>query len=120
MDNITPTEIRKQIIKDFAYFLKSKNVYVEFRMNIINSLKRQYNDFYLNFFYGLERKALLGRLERLTYNRATFLIFLAFYWKGTEQGDAFWRKLNEEWANYVKQHYEQYSILLYTHNENNT
>lgn len=111
-ENITPTEIRKQIIKDFAYFLKSKNIYVEFRTNIANSLATMTHKYTLGFFYGFEHKILLGDLSRLSYNRAISLVNFAFYWNGTKQGDSFWRNLHQEWANYVEKHYKQYITLI--------
>ena len=118
MDNITPTEIRKQIIKDFAYFLKSKNIYVEFRTNIAKALVRIYwksapkYSLPMGFFYGLEKKILIGNLERLSYSRALSLINNAFNWSSTEQGHFFWGELHNEWVNYLKKNYKQHELLL--------
>ena len=113
MDNITRTEIRKQIIKDFAHFLKSKNIYVEFRMNTAKALVYRYSAHkYMNFFYGLEKKILLGNLERLSYNRALNLINLAFSWSLTKQGHFFWGELHNEWVDYIMKNYKQHELLL--------
>ena len=119
MDNITPIEIRKQIIKDFAHFLKSKNIYVEFRTNIAKVLVRIFRHSALEyslpmgFFYGLEKKILIGgNLEKLSYSHALSLISNAFNWSSTEQGHFFWGKLHDEWVNYLMKNYKQHELLL--------
>ena len=93
-------EAKKEIIKDFAKFLKENHAYVQYRSNIAQSIN--FNDFATHFCNGFNGK-LLQRYKKFTISTAVNLINFAFTWANTPQGDTFWRELDNEWGKLITQ-----------------
>lgn len=98
---------QKEIIRQFVKFLKKKDVYIEYKNNLMKDVN---GDNYVGFTYGIQLRVLCspsGSERKFSIYLAEELINYAFCWADTPQGHEFWSELSREWKIYLDENFEE-------------
>ena len=96
-------KLRREIIRDFTFFLKKENIYIRYRVNIARYKgKGNIVEGYQAYFYGVYTKKDAEDLGLMIFKG---LISSAFPWALTKEKRAFWENVNKKWVAFFMMKY---------------
>lgn len=114
--------LRRQVLRDFAKFLKQKKVYNQYRRNLADCVirekyrycdKKEKTKLWCDAFqYGIYIKVLHNGCHKLNYEKCRELVNYAFTWSETPENHTFWNRINNEWITTFVNKYHSYRSTL--------
>ncbi len=88
---------------EFIWFLKDNGVYTSFLRNFKSQTELRLslcNIVYQSYFFGLVDKTLIDYYAKIISRKDIFI--LSFEWDDTKEGFDFWKKISDEYSNYLR------------------